>query len=71
MFMSTVAEIEAAVKKLPEKELEQVVFTVMERLRKLGNLPPLRKFNPEQVLSWIREDEKDMAAFRQVSDSFS
>lgn len=62
--VSTVAEIEDAVKKLPDKEFEQVAFAVLQRLRKTGSLPPLRKFSEEQIQGWIKEDEKDMAAFK-------
>lgn len=62
--MSTVAEIEAAMKKLPDREFEQVAFAVLQRLRKTGSLPPLRKFSEERIQGWIKEDEKDMAAFK-------
>ncbi|MFA6176667.1 MAG: hypothetical protein WC765_08835 [Phycisphaerae bacterium] len=61
--MSTVAEIEVAVRDLPDEEFEQVALTVLERLRKTGVLPPLRKFTEKQIRAWIEEDEKDMAAF--------
>lgn len=61
--VSTVAEIEIAVRDLPDEEFEQVALTVLERLRKTGGLPPLRKFTEKQIRAWIEEDEKDMAAF--------
>ena len=62
--MSTVAEIEAAVKNLPDAEFEQVAFTVLERLRKTGGMPLVRRLTQEQVRGWIAENETDMAAFR-------
>ena len=62
--MSTVAEIENALNKLPENEFEEVAFVVLERLRKSGHLPPFRQFTEEQVRGWIAEDEADMTAFR-------
>jgi hypothetical protein len=61
--MSTVAEIEVAVRDLPDEEFEQVALTVLARLRKTGVPPLLRKFSEKQVRDWIAEDEKDMAAF--------
>lgn len=61
--MSTVAEIEVAVRELPDLEFEQLALTVLERLRKTGNPPSLRKFSEKQIRAWIEEDENDMAAF--------
>ena len=62
--MSTVAEIEDALSKLPESEFEEVAFVVLERLRKTSHLPPLRTFSESQIRGWIEEDERDMAAIR-------
>lgn len=61
--MSTVEEVEAALREMPNDEFEQVARIVFERLRRTGVFPPLRKFTEKQIREWIEEDEKDMAAF--------
>ncbi len=61
--MTTVEEIEVALRDLPAEDFEQVALAVFERLRAQGERPPFRKFTEKQVQAWIDQDEKDMAAF--------
>ncbi len=65
--MTTLAEIEAAVDALPPADKQQLLFYLTARLRsQAGQLPPPRKFTPEQVNTWIAEDE---AALKRLRDN--
>jgi hypothetical protein len=59
--MSTLDEIEAAVDALPLADQEQLMVFLAGRLRaRAGELPPSRRFTPEEMNAWIAEDEADM-----------
>ena len=56
--MSTLAEIQAAADALPPGEKQDLLLFLAARLRaQSGQLPAPRRFTPEQVKSWITEDE--------------
>ena len=58
-------EIEAAVDGLPPADKERLLLFLAARLRaQAGQLPPPRKFSPEQMQAWVAEDESDMQRFR-------
>lgn len=62
--MSTVKEIENAVKALPEQDFGKILLSVLRRARELGNLPKPRRFSDEQIAAWTADDEDGMEAFR-------
>ena len=64
--MSTVQEIEQAVKVLPEADLEQVLLAVLRRAREKGIQLEPRRFSDEQIAAWVADDEQGMAAFRSM-----
>jgi hypothetical protein len=64
--MSTLAEIEAAIDRLPAGEKQQLLLYLAERLRaSRGEMPPPRKFGAERINRWIAEDEAEFARFRE------
>ena len=65
MHMSTVEEIEAAVKQLSPQEQQELLLRLAQRLREEGALPEPRKFTREQIQDWIRRDEEGMKRFRE------
>lgn len=63
--MSTLTEIEEAATTLPAKEKAELLLFVAGQLRAEGAaLPEPRLFTPEQLQSWMDEDEEDMRKFR-------
>jgi hypothetical protein len=63
--MSTLSEIEAAVDALPAADKQELLVFLAARLREQASqLPAPRKFSPEQIGSWIAEDEAEMQRFR-------
>lgn len=62
--MSTVKEIENAVKALPEQDFGKILLSVLRRARELGNQPEPRRFSDEQITAWTADDEGGMEAFR-------
>jgi hypothetical protein len=64
--MSTLAEIENAVDKLPSEEKQELFLFLAARLRTNGGqLPPPREFSQEQIMGWIADDEEGMRRFRE------
>lgn len=64
--MATLDEIEAAADALPPEQKQELILFLATRLRVSGaKLPPPRKFSPEQIASWIAEDEAEMRRFRE------
>lgn len=63
--MSTLTEIEAAVETLPAEDQQQLLIFLAARLRKQpSSVPSHRTFSPDQVKSWIAEDDAAMQSFR-------
>jgi len=64
--MSTLAEIEQAVEKLPPQQKQELMLFLGAKLRaERAYLPEPRQFSGEQVQSWITEDEADLKRFRE------
>ena len=62
--MSNLAEIEAAADALPPEQKQELMLFLGARLRAEGaRLPEPRKFSPEQLAAWIKQDEADMQRF--------
>lgn len=66
--MSTVQEIEEAVKALPQGDFEEVLFVVLRRARELGARPEPRRFSDEEIAAWTADDEQGMEAFRRLRE---
>jgi hypothetical protein len=63
--MSTLQEIESAVRKLSPAEKQQLLMSVAESLRAEGrSLPEPRRFSASQMQAWLDEDEQDMRELR-------
>jgi hypothetical protein len=63
--MTTLLEIEAAVRQLSRDERQRLLRILAESLCEPGQtLPPPRKFTREEIQAWIDEDEADMKRFR-------
>lgn len=63
--MSRLSDLESAADALPTAEKQELLLFLAARLRaQLGQLPPPRKFAPEQVQGWIAEDEAGGASHR-------
>jgi hypothetical protein len=63
--MSTLAEIEKAVNALPPGEKQELMLFLAARLRAEGaRLPEPRTFSPEQIATWVTEDEADLRRFK-------
>ncbi|MEO6742389.1 MAG: hypothetical protein ABIP20_19270 [Chthoniobacteraceae bacterium] len=64
--MSTLAEIENAVTKLPDTQQAELLYFLAARL---GDgafpVPEPREFTPEQLEKWMDEDEAGMRRFRE------
>jgi hypothetical protein len=66
--MSTLAEIEKAVEKLPAPEKQELMLFLGAKLRaERAGLPEPRQFSREQIQSWMTEDEADLKRFREQS----
>ncbi len=58
--MSTLAEIEAAVDRLPDEQKQELLLFLAMRLRAGVPSPEPREFSPQQLAGWIEEDEADL-----------
>ena len=64
--MSTLAEIENAVTKLPSAQQTELLYFLAQRLGDAElPLPEPREFTPEQLDKWMDEDEAAMRRFRE------
>ncbi|MCE0522670.1 MAG: hypothetical protein LV480_07145 [Methylacidiphilales bacterium] len=64
--MSTLSEIEAAADSLRPEEKQELLLFLASRLRRNGaELPAPRTFAPQEIASWIAEDEADLKRFRE------
>jgi hypothetical protein len=61
--MSTLQEIESAIRQLSVPERQQLLLLIAQNLREQGELPPPRSFSAEEIQSWMDEDERDMKEF--------
>ena len=63
--MGTLAEIEAAVRKLAPEEQRELLLFLARCLRQAGaELPDPRLFSAEELQAWMDEDEKDLRHLR-------
>jgi len=63
-YMSRLEEIEVAAEQLPPEEQQELLLFLASCLRSGGRpLPPPREFSPEQIASWISEDEAGYRRF--------
>jgi hypothetical protein len=63
--MSTLDEIERAAEALPASEKQELMLFLAKCLRVEGGpLPEPRDLTPEEMKSWIQEDEADLRRFR-------
>jgi len=59
--MSTLAEIEQAVEKLPAQQKQELMLFLGAKLRaERAGIPEPRQFSRDQVQSWVSEDEADL-----------
>ena len=66
--MSTLAEIEQAVEKLPTRQKQELMLFLGAKLRAArAGLPEPRQFSREQIQSWMAEDAADLKQFREPS----
>jgi hypothetical protein len=60
--VSTLSEIETAADSLPPAEKQELLLFLASRLRRNGaQLPSPRPFAPQEIASWIAEDEAGWA----------
>ena len=65
--MSTLAEIESAVKSLPRNEREELALKLIADLRAEGGfLTQPRDFSAEEMQAWFDEDEREGRAIREM-----
>lgn len=63
--MSTLAEIEAAVRQLPPDEQRELLLFLARCLRQAGaELPEPRLFSEEELQAWMDEDEEELRRLR-------
>ena len=63
--MSTLAEIETAVKQLPSPDKQELLLQIAEQLRSEGALPEPRDIPLETMREWIAQDERDGIRLRE------
>jgi hypothetical protein len=64
--MSTLSEIEAAADSLPRDQKQELLLFLASRLRSNGApLPAPRQFAPQEIASWITEDEAELKRFQE------
>ena len=63
--MSTLAEIETAVKQLPSPDKQELLLQIAEQLRSEGALPEPRDISLETMQEWIAQDELDGIRLRE------
>ncbi len=65
LVMSTLVEIEAAAKQLPESDRQRLLISLIQSLRLTSQpLPPPRLFSLEEMQGWMDEDEADLKSLR-------
>ena len=63
--MSTLLEIEAAARKLPPNEKQQLLIFVAQSLRASGqSMPDPRHFSAAEIETWMDEDAEDLNKLR-------
>jgi hypothetical protein len=63
--MNTLAEIENATETLSATEKQELLLFLATRLRgERQKMPPARRFGPEQMGTWMAEDEADLKRLR-------
>jgi hypothetical protein len=63
--MGTLAEIEAAVRRLPPDEQRELLLFLARCLRQAGaEMPEPRLFAEQELQAWMDEDEKDLRDLR-------
>ena len=63
--MTTLADIEAAARRLPASEKQQLLLLVAQILRAEGRpLPEPRQFTGAEMRGWMDEDDQDAEALR-------
>lgn len=66
--MGNFLEIESAARRLSAEERRRLLLSLAASLREEGRpLPAPRSFPPAEMQSWIKEDERDLAAYRSGS----
>ncbi len=65
LAMSTLAEIEIAVKLLPPPDKQELLLHIAEQLRSEGALPEPRDIPLETMQQWIAQDESDGIRLRE------
>ena len=63
--MSTLAEIESAVKCLPSPDKQELLLHIAEQLRNEGALPEPPDIPMETMQEWIAQDERDGIRLRE------
>lgn len=64
-LVSTIAEIEDAVRKLSEDERAEFLLRIAGSLHLRGAMPEPRIFSKEEMDGWVEEDERAMRELRQ------
>lgn len=68
--MSTVPEIERAIRQLSAEDKRRLMFAIASDLRaESGPLPPPRQFTVEEMTGWMDEDEQAMREVRAKRES--
>jgi hypothetical protein len=63
--MSTLLEIEAAARKLPPNEKQELLILLAQSLRASGQpLPEPRQFSAAEIEAWMDEDAADLKKLR-------
>jgi hypothetical protein len=63
--MTRLSDIQSAIDGLPTEDKQRLLLFLAARLRsEAGELPEPRRFSPDQIRSWMSEDEADMRRFR-------
>jgi hypothetical protein len=63
--MSTLVEIEAAVRGLNPSDKQRLLVLIAQSLRSEGrDLPPPRQFTEDEMRRWMDEDEADLKKLR-------
>ena len=63
--MGNFLEIVSAARRLSAEERRRLLLSLAASLREEGRpLPAPRSFTPAEMQSWIKEDERDLAAYR-------
>lgn len=64
--MSSLPEIESAIRQLSLEERQRLLLSLAQMLRaETGSLPPPRQFTVEQMKQWMDEDEEEFNRLRE------